>query len=326
MYKAWFSLLIAIVLVNSASIIWLVRGPSSAHIPLTDLENQLLTLREQVTQLNSKIQAQEEALSKLQPPRLLPVGEAVATVPQRPQSLQSTRALETPAPPGDPAQAPEVLLARLAGNEGAAALRHLVHQMIREDRDERRQDMHRRAEEQKKEWEELQKGPYGKYNFKVNSLARKLNLNDRQKQHYHDTLAQYGSRFEELRKNANMKDAESRKAYRQNKKTLQEEFESVVVLGFSQEQAQDYKELPGFERSAENAAVFFGDAPPPIAGLDLGEGGGAVRWMIGGEDGGVDVVEQHVEFDPAGGVKVEVETVKPSPETADPPAGERADR
>src|SRR6185503_480078 len=85
-------------------------------------------------------------------------------------------------------------LASLAS--GDEDLRSFVHQVIQEEREERQQEEQRRFKERQDELAALQNGPYGQFNFRVNTMAKRLGLNDAQKGRYHELLADYSGRIE----------------------------------------------------------------------------------------------------------------------------------
>jgi hypothetical protein len=143
--------------------------------------------------------------------------------------------------------------------EGAASerMRDFVSKVIAEERQTRRDEQARKLKERSQEFEELGKGPYGKHNFKVNSIGKKLGLSDYQKQHYHDLLVDYQERFAGLRKGVDWRDEAARERHSQGRQTLQDEFDVAFNQVLNAEQAQAYKDLPEFDRSAEGAAQVF---------------------------------------------------------------------
>ena len=117
----------------------------------------------------------------------------------------------------------------------------------------------------------MQKGPYGKHNYKVNSLAKRLNMTDAQKQSYYNILVDYQGRFQELRKGVNWREREARETYQQNRNLLQQEFEGAVNIWLSPEQQAEYESLSSWQRNAEGAAYMF----------DVGEGAAQVTSFVG---------------------------------------------
>jgi len=146
----------------------------------------------------------------------------------------------------------KLLASALAGKE-AGGLRSFVHQVIQEERQEREWEEQHRARERQRELEELSRGPYGKFNLRVNTMGKRLNLNDFQKQRYFQFLSDYSARFEEASRTVNRQDPEAYQAYRERKKQMQEEFDGLVIQSLTPLQAQEYQELPSFEKSGADA-------------------------------------------------------------------------
>jgi hypothetical protein len=71
---------------------------------------------------------------------------------------------------------------------------------LREAEAERqREEMRQRAEERRQEFAALSEGPYERYNLKVNSLAKVLNMTEGQKQAYVELMKQYDQKSDEAR-------------------------------------------------------------------------------------------------------------------------------
>jgi hypothetical protein len=162
------------------------------------------------------------------------------------------------------------------GKERAEEFRSFVADVVKEERAQRRAAERERALAEAREIEELNQGPFGEWNHRVNSVAKKLGLTDAQKQRYYDLLMDYVRRLKELREGYDRTDPEGRKAWREKRNELQEEFDGNVVVSFNPEQAEAYNDLPPHERSlsetppfiefiTEGGDVMAGD-PPPLPG------------------------------------------------------------
>lgn len=150
---------------------------------------------------------------------------------------------------------PEALAAALEG-EGAQRLRDFVFDVVREERTARRDEQTQRARQRRQEWKEMQKGPYGKYNYKVNSLAKKLELNGYQKQFYYDLLVGYKDRFTELRKGVDWKNEEARDSYERAKSELTDQFSREFVQVLSPPQVEAYDDLSNWEKAPEGGMAL----------------------------------------------------------------------
>jgi hypothetical protein len=144
----------------------------------------------------------------------------------------------------------------------AGALRDVVRQVIQEERQERRREDEGRTEEQKMLLQDLSQGPYGKFNLRVNHLARLLNLSERQQQTYHALLADAAERLQEARRDLDKTNPESLRLYQERKKQIPEEFDGMVIRSLSPPQAQAYLKLHDFERSPEVEAAV--EAMPKV--------------------------------------------------------------
>lgn len=70
------------------------------------------------------------------------------------------------------------------------------------ERQKEREAMRQRMEERRKEMEALSQGPYERYNLKVNSMAKVLNLTESQAQSYYELTKQYSEKLEQARREA----------------------------------------------------------------------------------------------------------------------------
>jgi len=145
-------------------------------------------------------------------------------------------------------------LASLAS--GDDDLRNFVQQVIQEEREERRQEEQRKFKERQDELAALTNGPYGQFNFRVNTLGKRLGLSDPQKQRYHELLADYSARIEEIRKNLDRQDQVAYKSYQDRKRQMINEFDGLVIQSLTPLQSQEYQGMTSREKSPalENAS------------------------------------------------------------------------
>jgi hypothetical protein len=203
----------------------------------------------------------------------------VAAQPAPPAARSSAPAAAEGSPPAAPQKAPAAPVRDLE------ALRALVYQLIQDEREERQLEAQARAEEKQREIQELYQGPYGQFNWRVNRLAKRLELNDGQKQRYFDLLTAYSNRIEEMRTGLDRKNPEVYTAYRERKKQVQEEFEGLVIQSLTPPQAKSFQELPFSERSADPSAAGVNKAAVVLSAD--GSAGSALNRELGGNLGEV---------------------------------------
>lgn len=63
-----------------------------------------------------------------------------------------------------------------------------------------REERRKQEEEQRKQKEGFRKGPYDRYNYKVNSMAFALEMDENQKTQYYELVRKYSDRFQEFMK------------------------------------------------------------------------------------------------------------------------------
>ncbi len=159
-------------------------------------------------------------------------------------------------PSADPATSTgERLAALLELKGGEEDVRQYVAGIIEDDRKSQKTLQRQRRDERRA----MSKGPYGKYNFQVNSLAGKLGLDDGQKNYCHELLKQYSKGVERLRILEStgkpfwtLTDPQQIQAHVKNMEEqrggLGEQLEREFVQSLDQGQADAYLELPDSER------------------------------------------------------------------------------
>lgn len=150
------------------------------------------------------------------------------------------------------------LVARFLGGQDPEPLRQFVAEVIDEEQKARLEEQKRQAEERRRQYEELRQGPYGKYNYKVNSMAEKLGMDDSQKQRYYELLTYYREQFQEARKGINRKDRSSWTEYQEQREALQNEFDAGVSRILTADQTAVYRDIPAWQKNAEsNSGVMI---------------------------------------------------------------------
>lgn len=184
-------------------------------------------------------------------------------------------------PPGKSSAEPaastgERLAALLELKGGEEDVRQYVTGIIEDDRKyqktvQRQRQVERRA---------LFKGPYGRHNFQVNSLAGKLDLGDGQKDKYHELLQRYGKEVKLLHNGPEGKPfwelenpeqiAAHVKNMEQQRRNIGEQLDNEFVQFLEQDQATAYLELPENERGLGDGREVFhhvevgGDGAPSV--------------------------------------------------------------
>lgn len=133
-------------------------------------------------------------------------------------------------------------------------LESFVAKVYADSRNARRQQERDEAEAKQKEMNELSEGPYGKHNFRVNSLAKKLELDERQKEFLFNLLTKGEERRREARREekvsrdgveATPEEMEQRmRQLASLEQQMRHEFDREFLMGLSREQQEAYKSLP----------------------------------------------------------------------------------
>lgn len=259
---------------------------------------------EEVLQSVRAVEARIESLGD----RIETLETAFERLPSESPTRDDAAAAKTARAPAEPGREsiarlvrdPELLASALE-DESARPLRDFVFDVIQEERQARQEEQARRARERREEMQAMRQGPYGSYNFKVNSLGKKLGLNDFQKQGYYELLVGYRERFQEIRKGVDFRNTESRKNYQQARKDLTEQFSREFVQVLTPQQVEQYNELPAWERSPEGGvslAVQAEGASTAISGIVTETIEAIDASVSGGGDSGAIIIESSVEVEP----------------------------
>ncbi|MGB5177806.1 MAG: hypothetical protein WBP44_03645 [Gammaproteobacteria bacterium] len=145
----------------------------------------------------------------------------------------------------------------LSGNSDEK-LRDLVRSLIKEERTARHAAIRETQWQQLRNWQDNREGPYGKYNVRVNSITKTLDLDYTQTSYYHTLLSDYEEQanalYEEV--SSSLPDQESDINNLQTlldeieleKRRLDETFDQTFVQSLSPEQVSRYEQLPPEER------------------------------------------------------------------------------
>jgi hypothetical protein len=148
----------------------------------------------------------------------------------------------------------------------------LVSQVYQKARTERLAREREEQAERAREMEALSQGPYGKYNYRVNSLSKKLGLDRRQEEYVHNLLLGLEERqrlaMEQIPRLEGEVTAEQLKEHRDHvvraHQELSQQFESDLLAGLNAKQRETYESLPEHERISGDAdtmkVISFGAA------------------------------------------------------------------
>ena len=148
----------------------------------------------------------------------------------------------------------------------------LVSKVYQKARTERISREREEQAERAREMEALSQGPYGKYNYRVNSLSKKLGLDRRQEEYVHNLLLGLEERqrlaMEQIPRLEGEVTAEQLKEHRDHvvrvHQELSQQFESDLLAGLNAEQRETYESLPEHERTSGEAdtmkVISFGAA------------------------------------------------------------------
>ena len=229
-----------------------------------DLEERVRALDERLGRVLERLEGLERNDASFRTAAARPEEVAAPSDELRDDAVESTTASRH-------GEEQKLLASVLRGDDSSGGdLRNWVKQVIEDDRTERQQNDMRRLDEHQKEMQELLEGPYGQYNYRVNSLAKRLGLDESQKARYFALLSEYAARFDDARKSVNREDAAEYKAYQDRKKAMHDEFEMLVLQNLTLAQAEAYQNLPSFEKTPD--PKHMGGGGDMV--VSLGDGGG----------------------------------------------------
>ena len=185
-----------------------------------------------------------------------------------------------PAPPRrDPTPPPATAI-----EPGSEVFKEAVFTLIEEERRNRNEERRRRSEELRKEIEEMRQGPYDRFNLKVNSIARVLELNDAQRDRYFEITKHNWELLQNARTGIDWRSTEGRAKYQEAQEAIQKEYAAAVEQLLTAEQLEGYGELPAWSKSIQNLGRIPG--PDDMGGRGDRTGtflqGGGQTFRIGG--------------------------------------------
>ena len=194
----------------------------------------------------------------------------IAALQRQPESLSEL--VEQPEPSETPAEEKPTVALSLADEENPPTKleRWLDGQGMRGEFDELVSRTYEKArtvrlareraeqEERAREMEALSQGPYGKHNYRVNSLSKKLGLDVRQEQYVHNLLLGLEERrrqaMEQFPKLEGEFTPDQFKEHRdhvlQVQQELSQQFERDLLAGLDAKQQEIYESMPEHERMA----------------------------------------------------------------------------
>ncbi|MCZ6795894.1 MAG: hypothetical protein O7J95_19980, partial [Planctomycetota bacterium] len=147
--------------------------------------------------------------------------------------------------------------AQLVREGGEERLRSFVTQVIGDERVARTKEHQQQAEDRRRHLAQLRQGPYGRHNYKVNSMSERLDLSERQKQYYYESIVAYVDQVAETRE-AEKRDTDNRQVYRDRRQELRSEFVRVITQTLSPEQAEIFASLSEHEQRPDDGYGGYG--------------------------------------------------------------------
>jgi len=139
----------------------------------------------------------------------------------------------------------------------------LVSKVYEQARSTRRQREQEEADQRAKEMKALSEGPYGKFNYRVNSLAQKLSLDARQKDYLFNLLSKYDEKRQEALSQLGPLEGDTTpervKEHMDHAMRVQrefnEQFENELLLGLNAKQQEAFKDLSEQEKGTDGEFV-----------------------------------------------------------------------
>jgi hypothetical protein len=156
----------------------------------------------------------------------------------------------------------------------------LVSRVYLQARNSRMAREREEAEERAREMEALSQGPYGKHNYQVNSLSKKLGLDARQEQYLYNLLLKYEERRnQELSQIAPPEGENSPDRFKEHvqqtvrvHQELNQQFEQEFLAGLDPKQQEAYQDLPEHERAmgGDNVKMAYFEGGAGVLGMKTG--------------------------------------------------------
>ena len=230
-----------------------LRKPPDTSEENEQIQRHLAALAAGLRQTQEAVTSIHDRLEELEQRTHAPPAAAPGPIPE-----------ETPAGDGDSAGAPPQIL-----EPYSAATRDYVFALIEEERTLQETLRRDRADALRRELEELRQGPYDRFNLKVNSLGKALELNTAQKDRYYELSKAYWDELQELRKTTKWQDNDARRRFKEEQDRVQKAFGTEVEGFLTGAQMETYRSLPSWSRNIHN----LGRVPPPGVGSSDANGG-----------------------------------------------------
>ncbi len=231
MQKIGISILITVVLALLVVGAILLFEKSAKWKPQPARDDGLAAVRDDLAEVVSELKALKERIALLEAS-----GERMGPPPPPSPTRRETAA----APTGD------------SLDTRSEAFRQLVFSLIEEERELAAERQRTRIEEQRREREELSKGPYGRFNLKVNSLAQILGLDQGQKDRYYELTKAHWDELQENRRQTDFRSTEGRTHYRATQERILTEYAHGVEQLLTPDQLEAYGKLPTWSRNLQS--------------------------------------------------------------------------
>jgi hypothetical protein len=227
---------------------------SNGGADLAVLEERLAALEKGIEALGD-LRSDIDALKRL--PRAPSEPTVEVAIPDEPEEEKATVALAL----REDEELPPTKLERWLDGQGMRGeFDDLVSKVYEKARTARIARERTESEERAREMEALSQGPYGKYNYQVNSLSKKLALDARQEQYVHSLLLGLEERrrqaMEQLPKLEGEVTPDQLKEHRTQIVSMHQElgqqFERDLLAGLDAGQQEIYENMPEHERLAGN--------------------------------------------------------------------------
>ena len=229
--------------------------PSATASDMIRLEERLSHLEERLSDL-ARLAADVDLL-KIQKSEARPTEPAMAAGPGASEEQPSASSVA-----GEEAR-PSKLERWLETQGMRGDFEGLVSKVYEQARSTRRQREQEEADQRAKEMKALSEGPYGKFNYRVNSLAQKLSLDARQKDYLFNLLSKYDEKRQEALSQLGPVEGDTSpervKEHMDHAMRVQrefnEQFENELLLGLNAKQQEAFKDLSEQEKGTDGEFV-----------------------------------------------------------------------
>jgi hypothetical protein len=258
--KAVWSILFSLVIVGVLAYAALrLRESRAAAVPPDSALSRLDERLQRLERSLGKLDELEREIARLRAREARVARDPVTDASPAVKPPAETARAEEPVADGDVAEAPNKLERWLEANGMREEMEVFIARNYEQARNARLEREREQAGARQREMEEFSQGPYGKHNYRVNLLTRRLGLDGRQMGILFNLLTQYDDRVGGLRQEYDLAAAEGGQStpeqlnqhlqqLMQSTKGLREGLENDFTAGLSAEQQDAYKGLPPDER------------------------------------------------------------------------------